>query len=72
MSQFILNVKDESKLEMLLNYLNSLNYISVEKLNNDAVIIGEEEKNIMRTRKKNATTENFKNWDDMKDSFKVD
>ena len=72
MSQFILNLKDESKLEVLLNYLNSLSFISVEKLNNDSIIVSEEEKNLMRERKKKATSANFKNWDDVKDSLKLD
>lgn len=72
MSQFILKLKDESKLEQLLSYLHSLSYISIEKLSGDPIIISEEDKNLMRERKKNAKLEDFKDWDDIKDSFKVD
>jgi len=72
MSQLILNIKDESKLEVLLNFLKSLNYISVEKLNEDALVISDAEKNLMRERKKNAKPSTFKNWEDVKDTFKLD
>ncbi len=71
MSQILLNLKDESKKNVLLNFLKSLNYVSVQQLNNKDVIITESEKQIMRERHKKAKPDDFKNWDDIKDSFKI-
>jgi len=69
MSQILLNIKDNSKTKMLLQFLKSLNYLSVEKLADDDIIVSEAEKNIMRARVKKAKPKDFKNWDDIKDSF---
>lgn len=69
MSQILLNIKDNSKTKILLQFLKSLNYLSVEKLSDDDIIVNEAEKNIMRSRVKKAKPGDFKNWDDIKDSF---
>ena len=53
----------------LLNFLKSLNYISVEKVEKDSILISEAEKNLIRDRKKNAKASDFKNWDDVKDTL---
>ena len=72
MHQLLVDIKDDSKLDVLLNFLKSLNYISVKELSDNDVIVSEAEKNIMRERVKKAKPENFKNWDDIKNSFKLD
>jgi hypothetical protein len=72
MHQLLVDIKDDSKLDILLNFLKSLNYISVKELSDNDVIVSEAEKNIMRERVKKAKPENFKNWDDIKNSFKLD
>jgi hypothetical protein len=70
MHQLIVNIKDESKLAVLLNFLKSLNYISVEHLEEGSVVLSESEKEIMRDRLKNAKPENFKDWKEVKHSLK--
>lgn len=72
MHQLLVNIKDDSKTNILLNFLKSLNYISVEELSDTDIIISEAEKNVMRERVKKAKPENFKNWDDINNSFKLD
>jgi hypothetical protein len=72
MHQLLIDIKDDSKMDVLLNFLKSLNYVNVKELSNNDIIVSEAEKNIMRNRVKKAKPENFKNWDDIKNSFKLD
>lgn len=72
MHQLLVNIKDDSKMDILLKFLKSLNYISVKELSDNDIIVSEDEKNIMRKRLKKAKPENFKNWDDIKNTFKLD
>ena len=72
MHQLLVDIKDDSKIDILLNFLKSLNYITVKEVTDKDIILNEEEKNIMRERVKKAKSENFKNWDDIKNSFKLD
>lgn len=69
MNQLLLNIKDESKTEVLIQFLKSLNYISIETLTENGITVNETEKKIMRERVKNAKPSDFKNWDDIKNSF---
>lgn len=70
MTQLLLNIEDESQTNKLLDFLKTLNYVSVEELTNDKIIVSEDEKNTMRERLKNATPENFQDWDQLKSRFK--
>lgn len=69
MNQLLLNIKDESKTEVLLQFLKSLNYISVETLTESGITVNETEKKLMRERAKKAKPSDFKNWDDVKNAF---
>ena len=68
--KILLNIND-NKASFFLEVLKSFNYVSVEKLNDDSLIVSESEKNIMRARQKKAKPSDFKNWDDIKNSFKL-
>lgn len=72
MHQLLVNIKDDSKMNVLLKYLKSLNYVSVKELSDKDIIVSDIEKNIMRTRLKKAKPENFKTWNDIKNSFNLD
>ena len=72
MTQLLLNIQDESKANMLLDFLKSLNYISVQKLSDESIIVSEDEKNVMRERLKKAKPEHFKDWDVVKKSLNLD
>ena len=66
----LLDIKN-SKAAFFMEMLKNFNYVSVEKLNDDTLIVSEAEKNIMRERYKNAKPSDFKNWDEIKNSFKT-
>ena len=72
MTQLLLNIQDESKTIKLLEFLRTLNYVKVEQLPVEKIIVSEEEKNLMRERLTNAKPENFKDWDLVKKTFKLD
>jgi len=72
MHQLLVDIKDDSKMDVLLNFLKSLNYVNVKKLTNNDIIVSEVEKNVMRERIKKAKPEKFKNWDDVKNAVKFD
>ena len=62
MKQLLLNIKDESKMEILLNFLKSLNYISVEKVDTKNVSLTYEQKNILDERRATAKPDDFIPW----------
>lgn len=72
MTQLLLNIQDESKTNMLLDFLKSLNYISVQKLSDDNIVVSEQEKNVMRKRFKKAKPEHFEDWDTVKKSLNLE
>lgn len=72
MTQLLLNIQDESKTSKLLEFLKTLNYLSVQELSEENIIVSEVEKKIMRDRLKNSKIEDFKDWEEVKKSFKLD
>ena len=66
MSQLLLNVKDKSKMQLLLKFLQSLEYLTVEKLPEETILVSETDKALIRQRYKKAKPEQFKNWDEIK------
>jgi len=71
MQQLLLNISDTSKLDKLMNLLGTLNYVKVESYTEENIVVSEKEKSIIRNRVKNAKPEDFKNWDDVINSFEV-
>jgi hypothetical protein len=72
MTQLLLNIQDESKTNKLIEFLKTLNYISVQEITEENIIVMEAEKEIMRNRLKQAKPEDFKDWDEVKNRFKLD
>ena len=70
MQQLLVNIKDDSKLEILLNFLKSLNYISVEKVDNKNISLTDEQKNILDERRASAKPEDFIPWNKAKKQLK--
>ena len=62
MQQLIVNIKDASKMDILLNFLKSLNYISVEKVNDSTILLTDEQKQILDERRSSAKPEDFIPW----------
>jgi hypothetical protein len=71
MQQLLLNISDISKLDKLMNLLGTLNYVKVESYTEENIVVSEKEKNIIRNRVKNAKPEDFKNWNDVINSFEI-
>lgn len=70
MQQLLVNIKDDSKLDILLNFLKSLNYISVEKVDGKDISLTEEQKNILDERRATAKPEDFTPWNKAKKQLK--
>lgn len=70
--QLLLNVTDNNKVDLLLDYLKSLNYVSnVEKLGNDADFeVPDWHKKLVIERINTATNESFKPWEEIKNTLK--
>ncbi len=71
MTQLLLNIEDESKTTKLVAFLKTLNYISVEEINEDNIIVSESEKKIMQNRLLNAKSEDFSDWDEIKNRYQI-
>ena len=71
MTQLLLNISDEKKANKLIEFLKTLNYINIQELSEENIMIPEAEKELMRKRLKNAKEEDFKDWDDIKKKFNL-
>jgi hypothetical protein len=70
MQQLLVNIKDNSKMDLLLNFLKSLNYISVEKVDPSTVFLTDEQKNVLDQRRKTSSAEDFIPWSKAKKQLK--
>ncbi len=70
MQQLLVNLKDESKLEILVDFLKSLNYISIERINTKDISLTKEQKNILDERRATAKAEDFIPWTKAKKQLK--
>lgn len=71
MAQLLLNISDEKKASKLIKFLKTLNYINIQELSEDNIIIPESEKVLMRKRLENAQEEDFKDWEEIKKKFNL-
>ena len=62
MTQLLLNISDEKKANKLIEFLRTLNYINIQELSEENIMIPQAEKKLMRKRLKNAKEEDFKDW----------
>ena len=70
MSSFLLNISDESKKDVLLNFLRSLNYISVENFGDIDITLTDEQKQVLDYRRATAKPEDFIDWEIAKKQLK--
>lgn len=71
MQQLIVNIIDESKMNVLLNFLKSINYISVEAIDQNNIILFDLQNNILDQRRASAKVEDFIPWDKAKKQLKI-
>ncbi len=69
--QLLIDINEETKLNALLEFFKGFN-IKVTKIMSNDITIPETEKTLMRQRLQNAKPENFKNWDDLKNTYNID
>ncbi len=66
--QIVLNIKDKSKAEILMEFLKSLNYMSnIKAIETDK--IPDNDKKLVRERIKNSKKDELLDWDSIKDDF---
>ena len=70
MHQLIVNIKDDSKMDILLNFLKSLNYISVEEVEQTTISLTDEQKNILDERRATSKLDDFIPWNKAKKQLK--
>jgi hypothetical protein len=68
--QLLLNIKDNSKAALLMEFLKSLSYISVEEVDKTTVSLTDEQKNILDERRATAKADDFIPWDKAKKQLK--
>ncbi|TAH00687.1 MAG: hypothetical protein EAZ15_08510 [Sphingobacteriales bacterium] len=70
--QLLLNVTDNNKVDLLFDFLKSLNYVSnVEKLDTDQDFeVPNWHKELVLERINTATPESFKPWNEVKNNLK--
>lgn len=66
MKQITLSIPEE-KYTFFVELLNSIDFVSID----NSPSIPEEHKKLVADRKKTASTENMKNWDDVKGQFNI-
>lgn len=70
MNQLLVNIKDDSKMDVLLNFLKSLNYVSVEKVEEKDILLTNDQKNILDERRSTAKFDDFTPWNKAKKQLK--
>ena len=68
MQRVIINVNDESKMEVLVNFLKSLDYISLESI--DTIELSGLQKGILDHRRENIAEEEFIPWEIAKNNLR--
>ena len=68
--QLLVDIKDKTKESLLLNFLKSLNYISVEEVESKDVYLNESQKEILDERRKSSVAEEFIPWEKAKKQLK--
>lgn len=68
--QLLLDIKDNSKAGILLEFLKSLNYVSVEEVEKSKINLTEKEKRILDKRRVSVVEEDFIPWEKAKKRLK--
>jgi len=68
--QLLVDIKDKTKESVLLNFLKSLNYISVEEVESKDVYLSDSQKEILDERRNSTVAEEFIPWEKAKKQLK--
>jgi hypothetical protein len=70
MHQLLVNIKDNSKTDIFISFLKSLDYISVEEVDKKTILLTDEQKNILDERRATSKADDFIAWDKAKKQLK--
>jgi len=62
MAQFLLNINDESKTNFVLEFLKSVNLVSVERIGDQEISLTKEQKQILNHRRSTSEPGDFIDW----------
>jgi len=68
--QLLLDIKDKTKESVLINFLKSLNYISVEEVKSQEIYLADSQKEILDERRSSTVAEEFVSWEKAKKQLK--
>ena len=64
--QLILNISDSSKLTTLVNFLKTLNYVSVEESDENMSVLTSNQKNELDIRRASSLESDYLTWEEVK------
>lgn len=73
MKQLILNVSDSSKLTTLVNFLKTLNYVSVQEVDEELTVLSNSQQSELDNRRTSSIESDYLPWEEVKKElvFKV-
>jgi hypothetical protein len=71
MKQLILNINDTSKTEVLIHFLKTLNYVSIDDTIEKKAVLNKKQKLILDERRKSTSKDEYISWKDMKKKLKL-
>jgi hypothetical protein len=66
MQQLILNISDSSKLNTLVNFLKTLNYVSIQNLDEDLTVLSSSQQSELDSRRASSTENDYLSWEEVK------
>lgn len=66
MQQLILNISDSSKLNTLVNFLKTLNYVSIQTVDEELTVLSSIQQNELDSRRASSTENDYLSWEEVK------
>jgi hypothetical protein len=71
MKQLILNINDTSKTEVLIHFLKTLNYVSIDETNEKKAVLSKKQKLTLDERRQSTSKDEYVSWKEMKKKLKL-
>ncbi len=71
MKQLILNINDASKTEVLIHFLKTLNYVSIDDTVEEKNVLSKKQKLALDERRRATSKDEYISWKDMKKKLKL-
>lgn len=66
MQQLILNISDSSKLNTLVDFLKTLNYVSIQNLDEELTVLSSSQQSELDSRRASSTENDYLSWEEVK------